>query len=125
VISSAAPITRREPAGRRHPIIRLCGFPLSNYYSKVKFVLLEHEIPFEEVPVSPGQDEVADAAGYVSLPPVGMTTQIIYERDFLLDAGIDWKGRMKAVGERPAAQRVTEDRKRYVEAQKARKAQEA
>ncbi len=29
-------------------MIKLCGFALSNYYNKVKFVLLEHEIPFEE-----------------------------------------------------------------------------
>jgi len=216
-------------------MIRLCGFPLSNYYNKVKFVLLEHDIPFEEVPVVPSQDEallvhsplgkvpfiqteegdlcesqaiveylaarypdkpifsadpweaakeremiffvdvhleltvrnlykqaffggtitdatrgrvekllihhiggfkrlakfgpyllgerfsVADTAGFVNLPLVGMATKIIYERDFLLDAGIDWKAYMKAVGERPAAQRVTADRKRYVEAQKAQK----
>lgn len=59
---------------------------------------------------------VADIAGFVSLPLVGMTTQIIYGRDFLLDAGVDWKSYMKAVGERPAAQRVTADRKAYVAA---------
>lgn len=30
-------------------MIRLHGFALSNYYNKVKFVLLEHDIAFEEV----------------------------------------------------------------------------
>ncbi|RQR51702.1 glutathione S-transferase [Burkholderia sp. Bp9002] len=29
-------------------MLQLCGIPLSNYYNKVKFVLLEHGIPFEE-----------------------------------------------------------------------------
>ncbi|CAG4907778.1 glutathione S-transferase family protein [Paraburkholderia gardini] len=213
-------------------MIKLCGFALSNYYSKVKFVLLEHDIPFEEVFVMPGRDEafvahsplgkvpyiqtehgdlcesqaiveylaarypekaifsadpwiaakeremiffvdvhleltvrnlykqaffggtvtdatkgrvekllthhisgfkrlaklapylhgerfsVSDAAGFVSLPLVGMATQAVYGRDFLVDAGIDWKAYVKAVNERPAAQRVTADRKAYVEAQR-------
>src|ERR1700743_2143717 len=211
-------------------MIRLCGFPLSNYYNKVKFALLEHEIPFVEETVLATQDDamlahsplgkvpfviteqgslcesqaileylaarypekaifsrdpweaakeremmlfvdvhleltarnlykqaffggtvtdatkgriekllvhhlagfkriakfgpylggerfsVADAAGYVSLPLVGMATQTVYGRDFLLDAGIDWKSYLKTVGARPAAQRVTEDRKAYVAA---------
>jgi glutathione S-transferase len=30
-------------------MIKLHGFALSNYYNKVKLVLLEHDIPFEEV----------------------------------------------------------------------------
>ena len=38
-------------------MIKLCGFALSNYYNKVKFVLLEHGIAFEEVLVLPSQDE--------------------------------------------------------------------
>jgi glutathione S-transferase len=38
-------------------MIKLCGFALSNYYNKVKFVLLEHGIPFEEVLVMPSQEE--------------------------------------------------------------------
>jgi glutathione S-transferase len=45
-----------------------------------------------------------------------MATKAIFGRDFLLDAGIDWKAHAKLVGERPAAQRVAADRKAYVEA---------
>ena len=211
-------------------MIKLCGFALSNYYNKVKFVLLEHEIPFEESLVMTSQDEsllghsplgkvpfiqteqgdlcesqaiieylharfpekgifsadpwgaakerelitfidlhlelvardlykeaffggtltdatkgrvekrltrhvagfkrlatlapflrgekfsVADAVGFVNLPLVGLATKNIYGRDFLLEAGIDWKGYVKAIGERPAAQRVTADRKAYIAA---------
>src|SRR6201997_631697 len=213
-------------------MIKLCGYALSNYYNKVKFVLLEHDIPFEEVLVVPSQDEallvhsplgkvpfiqteegdlcesqaiveylaarypdrqifsadpweaakeremiffvdvhleltarnlykqaffggtitdatkgrtekllihhirgfrrlakftpylrgeqfsIADVAGFVSLPLVGMATQAVYGRDFLLDVGIDWKPYVKAINARPAAQRVTDDRKAYMEAQK-------
>jgi len=211
-------------------MIKLYGFALSNYYNKVKFVLLEHGIPFEEVFVTPSQDEavlahsplgkvpyvqtehgplcesqgiveylaarypdkaifsrdpweaakerelitfidvhleltarnlykeaffggtvteatkgrvekllahhiggfrrlakfgpylrgetfgVADMAGFVSLPLIGMSTQTIYGRDFLLEAGIDWKNYVKTLSERPAAQRVSADRKAYIAA---------
>ena len=34
--------------------LTLCGFSLSNYYNKVKFVLLEKGLPFEEERVAPG-----------------------------------------------------------------------
>ena len=214
-------------------MIKLCGFALSNYFNKVKFVLLEYGIEFEEQLVKPSQDEamlahsplgkvpylqtehgdlcesqciveylaarfpdrrifsadpwqaakeremiffvdvhleltvrnlykeaffggtvtdatkgrvekqlthhiagfkriakfapylcgeqfsVADTAGYVSLPLVGMATQTIYGRDFLLEAGIDWKSYVKTINARPAAQRVSEDRKVYVAASRA------
>lgn len=213
-------------------MIRLYGFPLSNYFNKVKFVLLEHGIPFEEVRAGFGQDEttfarsplgkvpyietdagplcesqviveylaaaypdkpifpadsyaaakarelsvfidmhlelvardlykqaffggtvtdytksrveklltrhiagfariakfgpyvagpdfsIADVCAFVSLPLVGLATKVVYGRDFLLDAGIDWKAHVKQVGERPAAQQVTADRLAYMEAQK-------
>lgn len=212
-------------------MLQLCGIPLSNYYNKVKFVLLEHDIPFEEsvcslpisepalladsplgkIPflkteegalfesqviieylaarypdkaifpagpfaaakvrelvetlelylewtarevyteaffggkVSDGMKAhvekrlpraidafkrmtrfspyvlgdtftLADIAAAIHLPVIGMATKAIFGRDFLLDAGIDWKAHAKLVGERPVAQRVAADRKAYVEA---------
>jgi glutathione S-transferase len=212
-------------------MLQLCGIPLSNYYNKVKFVLLEHDIPFEEsacgLPVSDpallaasplgkipflkteegalfesqviveylaarypdkaifppapfaaakvreliqtlelylewtarelyaeaffggkvgdgtkahvqkrllrsidafkrmtqfspyvsGESfSLADIAASVHLPVIGMATKAIFGRDFLLDAGIDWKAHAKKIGERPAAQRVAADRKTYIEA---------
>ncbi|KVF77002.1 glutathione S-transferase [Burkholderia sp. FL-7-2-10-S1-D7] len=215
-------------------MLQLCGIPLSNYYNKVKFVLLEHDIPFEEsacslpisdpalladsplgkIPflrteegalfesqviieylaarypdkaifpagpfaaakvrelvetlelylewttrevyteaffggkVSDGTKahverrlprsidafkrmtqfspyvlgdtfSLADIAATIHLPVIGMATKAIFGRDFLLDAGIDWKAHAKLVGERPAAQRVAADRKAYVEAMSA------
>ena len=53
---------------------------------------------------------IADVAGFASLPLVGMATQAIYGRDFLLDVGIDWKPYVKTINARPAAQHVTDDR---------------
>ncbi|CAB3771071.1 glutathione S-transferase [Paraburkholderia humisilvae] len=211
-------------------MIKLCGFALSNYYNKVKFVLLEHEIPFEEETVLASQDEavlahsplgkvpflitehgslcesqaileylaacyperaifsrdpwqaakeremillvdvqleliarnlykqaffggtvtdatkgrveklltrhicgfkrlaqfgpylrgdtfgVADFSGFVHLPLVGLATQQVYGRDFLLDAGVNWKRYWTIINARPAAQRVTADRKAYMDA---------
>ena len=38
-------------------MIRLCGTPISNFYNKVKLVLLEKGIAFEEVPALMSQDE--------------------------------------------------------------------
>lgn len=38
-------------------MITLCGFPISNYYNKVKLVLLEKGIPFEEALVMTGSTD--------------------------------------------------------------------
>ena len=47
-------------------MIRLYGFPASNYYNKVKMVLLEKGVPFEEVATRPSQEE-----SVVSRSPMG------------------------------------------------------
>lgn len=54
---------------------------------------------------------MADCAGWVSLPLVGMATKTIYGKDLLAAGGVDWKGYAKLIGERPTAQRVAADRK--------------
>lgn len=53
----------------------------------------------------------ADCAAYVSLPLVGMATKTVYGEDLLAAAGVDYKGYMKLVGDRPSAQKVNADRK--------------
>jgi glutathione S-transferase len=88
---------------------------------RVEKLLVHHIAGFKRIakfgPYLRGERfSVADAAGYVSLPLVGMATQIVYGRDFLLDAGVDWKSYVKAINSRPAAQRVSEDRKAAVAA---------
>lgn len=37
-------------------MLKLCGFPLSNYYNKVKIALLEKGVPFEEEDCAVSQD---------------------------------------------------------------------
>lgn len=54
---------------------------------------------------------MADCAAWVSLPLVGQATKLVLGEDLLLAAGVDWKGYVKLVGERPAAVKVAADRK--------------
>lgn len=63
----------------------------------------------------------ADCSAYVSLPLVAMATRIVLGEDLLANAGIDWKGYLKLVGERPSAQRVSADRKAEQERAAAKK----
>lgn len=63
----------------------------------------------------------ADCSAYVSLPLVAMASRIVLGEDLLANAGIDWKGYVKLVGERPSAQRVTADRKAEQERTAAKK----
>ena len=54
---------------------------------------------------------LADCSAFVSLPLVGMATKSVLGEDLLAAHGVDWKGYVKRVGERPSAARVTADRK--------------
>lgn len=54
---------------------------------------------------------LADCAAWASLPLVAMATKSVLGEDLLAAAGVDWKGYVKLVGERPSAVRVAADRK--------------
>lgn len=54
---------------------------------------------------------LADCAGFVSLPLVGMASKLVLGEDLLAAAGVDWKGYSRLIGERASAQRVSADRK--------------
>jgi glutathione S-transferase len=57
-------------------MITLCGFPISNYYNKVKLVLLEKGVPFEEERVMTGsKDEAVLAASPLGKIPYIRTPQ--------------------------------------------------
>ena len=57
-------------------MITLCGFPISNYYNKVKLALLEKGIPFEEERVLTGsKDEAVLAASPLAKVPFIRTPQ--------------------------------------------------
>ncbi|AGK46320.1 putative gst-related protein [Burkholderia thailandensis MSMB121] len=58
---------------------------------------------------------IADIAAFVHLPIVALATKAIYGRDFIADAGIDWKAYVKRIEEeRPAAKRVRDERKAFI-----------
>ena len=54
---------------------------------------------------------LADCSAFVSLPLVAMATKAVLGEDLLAAHGVDWKGYVKRVGERPSATRVVADRK--------------
>lgn len=64
---------------------------------------------------------LADASAFVSLPLVALSTKLVLGEDMLAAAGIDWKGYVKLVGDRPSAQRVVADRKAAEAAMAAKK----
>ena len=59
---------------------------------------------------------LADCAAWVSLPPLALATQGVLGLDMLADAGVDWKGYVRLVGQRPSAMKVSADRKADLEA---------
>lgn len=64
---------------------------------------------------------LADASAFVSLPLVALSTKLVLGEDMLAAAGVDWKGYVKLVGDRPSAQRVVADRKAAEAAMAAKK----
>ena len=68
-------------------MITLCGIALSNYYSKVKLVLLEKGLPFTEEPVKTGSgDEAVLAASPLGKIPFIRHVQIFENRGPLMGA---------------------------------------
>jgi glutathione S-transferase len=54
---------------------------------------------------------LADCAGWIHLPLLALATKAVLGEDMLATAGVDWKTYARLVGERPAAQKVSADRK--------------
>lgn len=63
-------------------MLKLCGFPLSNYYNKVKLALLEKGVPFEEVLVHFGKE------GKEGRSPLGKVPYIETEHGFLSESQV-------------------------------------
>lgn len=63
-------------------MLKLYGFPLSNYYNKVKLTLLEKGVPFEEVLVSFGSE------GKQGKSPLGKVPYIETENGFLCESQV-------------------------------------
>ncbi len=64
-------------------MVKLYGFPISNYYNMVKMTLLEKGMAFEEVLVRPSQE-----ADYLSQSPMGKVPCLETEQGFLTETGV-------------------------------------
>ena len=64
-------------------MIKLYGFPISNYYNMVKMALLEKGIAFEEIDTRPSQDE-----SYLSISPMGKVPCIETGQGFLTETSV-------------------------------------
>ena len=77
-------------------MLKLYGFPLSNYVNKVKFVLLEHGIRFEEVRANFGQDEAT-----LALSPLGKVPYVETEAGALCESQVIVEYLASAYPEKP------------------------
>lgn len=64
-------------------MIKLYGFPISNYYNMVKMALLEKDMEFEEVIVKPSQEDI-----YLGKSPMGKVPCIETEQGFLTETSV-------------------------------------
>jgi len=64
-------------------MMKLYGFPISNYYNMVKMTLLEKGMAFEEVLVRPSQE-----VDYLSRSPMGKVPCLETEQGFLTETGV-------------------------------------
>jgi glutathione S-transferase len=54
---------------------------------------------------------LADASAWPTLPLVAAATKAVLGEDLLASAGVDWKGYLRQLADRPSVQRVAADRK--------------
>lgn len=67
-------------------MIALCGFGVSNYYNKLKLVMLEKEIPFDERLVYPWQrDSFWDSSPLGKIPFIETESGCLSESEVILD----------------------------------------
>ncbi|AJC21920.1 glutathione S-transferase [Pandoraea pulmonicola] len=64
-------------------MLKLYGFPISNYYNKVKVVLYEKGLPFEEVESIPCQDEPV-----LQCSPLGKVPYLQTEHGYLAESQV-------------------------------------
>jgi glutathione S-transferase len=70
--------------------------------------------------VAGAQFSLADCSAFNHLPLIGLASKLVLGSDLLAEAGVDWKGYCKLVGDRPAAQKVVADRKAAQDSMKPR-----
>ncbi|MCR9143728.1 MAG: glutathione S-transferase family protein [bacterium] len=78
------------------PQLKLYGFPISNYYNKVKLALLEKEIPHEDVRIAPSQEE-----DFLRMSPLGKIPFIESEGRFIFESSVIFEFLESMYPERP------------------------
>ncbi len=86
-----------------------------NSRARVRTTLTRNIQAFKRLaPLAPfvggAQFTLADCAAWNHLPLVALASKLGLGEDLLAAAGVDWKGYVRRVGERPSAQRVAADR---------------
>jgi glutathione S-transferase len=86
------------------------------FIERVKADLIKHLAAFKQLasfgPYAAGDTFTqADCAVYVSLPLAALASKLVCGEDLVAAAGIDWKGYVKLIEQRPTAQKVAADRK--------------
>lgn len=92
------------------------GSVSENAQARVRRLLTKHIAGFKRLakfdPYLAGDSfTLADCCGYVSLPLVALASRIVLGEDLLAAQQVDWKGYVKLIGTRPAAQKVDADRR--------------
>jgi glutathione S-transferase len=87
-----------------------------SYIARVKADLIKNIAAFKRVsvfgPYAAGDTfTMADCAVYVSLPLAALASKLVCGEDLVAAAGIDWKGYVKLIEQRPTAQKVAADRR--------------
>ncbi len=86
------------------------------FIERVRSDLIRHLAAFKQLasfgPYAAGDTfTLADCAVYVSLPLAALASKLVCGEDLVAAAGIDWKGHVKLIEQRPTAQKVAADRK--------------
>jgi glutathione S-transferase len=66
-------------------MLKLCGFPISNYYNKVKLALLEKGVPFEEERHTTGQDSIDSGSPLGKVPFLKTPQGVLCESQAIIE----------------------------------------
>jgi glutathione S-transferase len=86
------------------------------FTARVRAELEKNLVAFKQVavfgPYAAGDTfTLADCSVYPSLPLAALASKLVFGVDLVAQAGIDWKGYVKLIDQRPSAQKVAADRK--------------
>lgn len=66
-------------------MLTLCGFPISNYYNKVKLALLEKGVPFQEERCATGKESIASGSPLGKVPFLKTPDGVLCESQAIIE----------------------------------------